>query len=64
MRPTARRSGPIAHLVGLQGVLQVDGYGGCTTLAGRREVRLACADPAPIAAEALARLTALYRIEG
>jgi len=59
-------------------VLQVDGYGGYKVLAERSEVRLAfCwshvrrpfyelaqSGPAPIASEALARISALYRIEG
>jgi transposase len=59
-------------------VLQVDGYGGYKVLAERGEVRLAfCwshvrrrfyelanAGPAPIASEALARIAALYKIEG
>jgi transposase len=69
---------PIAHLAGFRGVLQVDGYGAYKVLADRGEVRLAfCwshvrrrfyelaqAGPAPIAAEALARIAALYRVEG
>jgi transposase len=68
----------IAHLAGFRGVLQVDGYAGYKVLAERSEVRLAfCwshvrrpfyelaqSGPAPIASEALARISALYRIEG
>ncbi len=59
-------------------MLQVDGYGGYKVLAERGEVRLALrwshvrrrfyeltsAGPAPIASETLARIAALYRIEG
>ena len=76
--PDRKAERPLAHLAGFKGVLQVDGYGGYRLLAGRGEVRLAfcwahvrrrfyelaSAGPAPIAAEALARLAALYRIEG
>jgi hypothetical protein len=75
--PDRKAERPIAHLAGFRGVLQVDGYGGYKMLADRGEVRLAfCwshvrrrfyelaqAGPAPIAAEALARIAALYRIE-
>ena len=75
--PDRKAERPIAHLAGFRGILQVDGYGGYRVLAGRGEVRLAfCwshvrrrfyelaqAGPAPIAAEALARIAALYRIE-
>jgi hypothetical protein len=59
-------------------VLQVDGYSGYKVLAERGAVQLAfCwahvrrpfyelvqSGPAPIASEALARIAALYRIEG
>src|SRR4051812_16408084 len=72
---TAER--PAAHLAGFQGVLQVDGYEAYKVLARRGEVQLAfCwshvrrpfyelaqSGPAPIAAEALVRIAALYRIE-
>lgn len=72
---TAER--PIAHLAGFTGILQVDGYGGYRALARRNAVtlafcwahvrrrfyELAAAGPAPIAAEALMRIAALYRIE-
>ncbi len=76
--PDRRAERPIAHLAGFRGVLQVDGYGGYKVLADRGEVRLAfCwshvrrrfyelaqAGPAPIASEALARIAALYKVEG
>jgi transposase len=76
--PDRKAERPIAHLEGFRGVLQVDGYAGYKVLAERGEVRLAfCwshvrrrfyelaqAGPAPIAAEALARIAALYKIEG
>lgn len=76
--PDRKAERPIAHLAGFRGVLQVDGYAGYKVLADRGEVRLAfCwshvrrrfyelaqAGPAPIATEALARIAALYRIEG
>jgi transposase len=76
--PDRKAERPIAHLAGFRGVLQVDGYGGYKALTDRGEIRLAfCwahvrrrfyelaqAGPAPIAAEALARIAALYKIEG
>lgn len=76
--PDRKAERPIAHLAGFRGVLQVDGYGGYKVLAERGEVRLAfCwshvrrrfyelaqAGPAPIASEALARIAALYKVEG
>lgn len=72
---TAER--PAAHLAGFTGVLQVDGYAGYRTLAEKGKVALAfcwshvrrrfyeinAASPAPVAAEALARIGALYKIE-
>src|SRR6185312_4250740 len=72
---TAQRSA--THLAGFQGVLQVDGYEAYKVLARRGAVQLAfCwshvrrpfyelaqSGPAPIAAEALVRIAALYRIE-
>ena len=72
---TAER--PATHLAGFQGVLQVDGYEAYKVLARRGAVQLAfCwshvrrhfyelahSGPAPIAAEALLRIAALYRIE-
>jgi transposase len=67
----------VRHLAGFVGTLQVDGYAGYRALADRNAVRLAfcwahvrrrfyelaAAGPAPIASEALARITELYRIE-
>lgn len=75
--PDRRAERPIAHLAGFRGVLQVDGYAGYKVLAEKGDVRLAfCwshvrrkfydlaqSGPAPIAAEALIRIAALYRIE-
>src|SRR3954464_543350 len=72
---TAER--PATHLAGFEGVLQVDGYEAYKVLARRGAVQLAfCwshvrrpfyelaqSGPAPIAAEALLRIAALYRIE-
>ena len=64
---------PIAHLAGFHGVLQVDGYEAYKVLAKQGDVQLAyCWSHArrafydlvgPIAAEALARIAGLYRIE-
>jgi transposase len=65
------------HLMGFTGVLQVDGYSGYKVLAKDGDVRLAFCwshvrrrfydlahpGPAPIAAEILLRIAALYRIE-
>ncbi len=76
--PDRKAEQPIRHLQGFAGVLQVDGYAGYKTLAGRNAVSLALcwshvrrkfyelaeAGPAPIASEALARIAELYRIEG
>ena len=76
--PDRRAEHPIRHLAGFVGTLQVDGYAGYKTLAARNAVQLAfCwshvrrrfyelarAGPAPIAAEALARIAELYRVEG
>jgi transposase len=75
--PDRKAERPVAHLAGFRGVLQVDGYGGYRVLAERGDVHLAfCwshvrrrfyelaqAGPAPIASEALTRITALYQIE-
>jgi len=75
--PDRKAEHPIRHLNGFTGVLQVDGYVGYRVLAQRNAVSLAfCwshvrrrfyelaqAGPAPIAAEALARIAELYRIE-
>ncbi|MEH6721862.1 MAG: IS66 family transposase [Aurantimonas endophytica] len=75
--PDRKAERPIAHLQGFAGVLQVDGYGGYKVLAEKGDVRLAfcwahvrrrfyelaAAGPAPVAAEVLERIAALYRIE-
>jgi len=75
--PNRKSEQPIAHLAGFRGVLQVDGYAGYRALADkggvelafcwahvrRRFYELAAAGPAPIASEALERITALYAIE-
>ena len=75
--PDRKAERPIAHLAGFRGILQVDGYGGYRPLADRGEValafcwahvrrrfyELAAAGSAPIASEALKRITELYRIE-
>jgi transposase len=77
MRPTARPSDQIAHLNGLSGILQVDGYGGYRTLAEKRGMtlafcwahlrrplyELAAAGPAPITSEMLRHIAELYKIE-
>lgn len=76
--PDRKAEQPIRHLQGFTGVLQVDGYAGYKTLAGKNAVSLAFCwshvrrkfydlaqgGPAPIASEALLRITELYRIEG
>jgi transposase len=76
--PDRKAVRPIAHLAGFSGVLQVDGYAGYKVLAERGGVQLAFCwshvrrhfyelaqgGAAPIASEALARIAALYRIEG
>lgn len=75
--PDRKASQPIAHLAGFKGILQVDGYSGYKVLARQGKVslafcwshvrrqfyELATPGPAPIAAEALTRIAALYRIE-
>ena len=75
--PDHKAERPIAHLGGFKGILQVDGYGGYKVLAKQGNVQLAFCwshvrrhfyelaipGPAPIAAEALASIAALYRIE-
>jgi transposase len=72
-----KASQPIAHLAGFKGVLQVDGYAGYRALAETGDVSLAfcwahlrrrfyerfVSEASPIAAEALQRIAALYRIE-
>jgi len=76
--PDRKAARPIAHLAGFSGVLQVDGYAGYKVLAEGGQVQLAFCwshvrrhfyelaqgGAAPIAYEALARVAALYRIEG
>ena len=68
---------PLAHLAGFAGDVQVDGYAGYRALAQRNSVllafcwshvrrrfyELAVAGPAPIAAQALERIGALYAVE-
>ena len=75
--PDRKAERPKAHLAGFHGVLQVDGYAGYRALAGKNDVQLAfcwahvrrkfyelaAAGPAPIAGEALQRITELYEIE-
>jgi len=75
--PDRKHERPAVHLAGFKGTLQVDGYGAYVSLAERGEVVLAfcwshvrrrfyeiqAASPAPIAAEALVRIGALYAIE-
>jgi transposase len=75
--PDRKAARPIAHLAGFRGILQVDGYAGYKALAEKGEVRLAFCwshvrrpfyelaqgGMAPIATEALTRISALYRIE-
>src|SRR3954452_1540218 len=75
--PDRRAERPIAHLSGFTGVLQVDGYAGYRVLSKRNDVQLAfcwshvrrrfyelaAAGAAPIATEALERITKLYAIE-
>ncbi|MHB8285558.1 MAG: IS66 family transposase [Caulobacteraceae bacterium] len=75
--PDRKTERPVAHLKGFSGVLQVDGYGGYRALAQTGEVRLAfcwshvrrrfyelaAAGPAPIAAQALQRISELYAVE-
>jgi transposase len=75
--PDRKAERPIAHLQGFRGILQVDGYAGYRALADagqvelafcwshvrRRFYELAAAGPAPIAAEALARIAEFYVIE-
>jgi transposase len=75
--PDRKHERPAAHLAGFKGLLQVDGYGAYEALARGGDVTLAfcwahvrrrffeiqAATPAPIAAEMLARIGALYDIE-
>jgi transposase len=75
--PDRKAERPAAHLQGFRGILQVDGYAGYRALAEagqvelafcwshvrRRFYEIAAAGPAPIAAEALARIAELYAVE-
>jgi len=75
--PDRKHERPAAHLAGFAGILQVDGYGAYKALAEvslvvlafcwahvrRKFFEIQAASPAPIAAEALARIGALYAIE-
>ncbi len=75
--PDRKHERPAVHLSGFGGILQVDGYGAYKALADKGQARLAfcwahvrrkffeiqAATPAPIAAEALARIGALYAVE-
>lgn len=75
--PDRKAGRPITHLAGFKGILQVDGYSGYRALAEHADVQLAfcwahvrrrfyelaVGGPAPIASEALKRITALYVIE-
>ena len=75
--PDRKAVRPAAHLQGFRGILQVDGYAGYRALAGAGQVELAfcwshvrrpfyeiaAGGSAPIATEALARITELYAIE-
>jgi len=75
--PDRKHARPAEHLAGFRGTLQVDGYGAYTELAEAGNVTLAfcwshvrrrfyeiqVATPAPIAAEALLRIAALYAVE-
>jgi len=75
--PDRRGERPKEHLVGFRGILQADAYAGFGHLYGERIQEAACwaharrafyelhqANHSPIAAEALARIGALYAIEG
>ncbi len=74
--PDRKAERPHSHLGDFAGILQVDGYGGYTALARRRQqVRLAfcwahvrrkfyeLADSSPVATEVLRRIALLYRVE-
>jgi len=75
--PDRKHARPAEHLAGFSGILQVDGYAAYSELAQRGDVALAFCwshvrrqfyeiqvkTPAPIAAEALVRIAALYAIE-
>ena len=74
--PDRKAERPHAHLGDFAGILQVDGYGGYTALARRRQqIRLAfcwahvrrkfydLADTSPVSTEALRRIALLYAVE-
>lgn len=75
--PDRKHARPAEHLAGFSGTLQVDGYGAYADLAAAGGVVLAfcwshvrrqfydiqVSTPAPIAAEALVRIAALYAVE-
>src|SRR6266404_3210435 len=75
--PDRKADRPIAHLAGFKGILQVDGYAGYPKLAERGNVQLAFCwshvrryfyelatpGPAPIVAEALEHIAALYAVD-
>jgi transposase len=75
--PDRKHARPAEHLAGFAGILQVDGYGAYADLAEGGAVTLAfcwshvrrqfyeiqAKTPAPIAAEALVRIAALYAVE-
>jgi transposase len=75
--PDRKHVRPAEHLAGFSGTLQVDGYGAYAALAEAGDVALAfcwshvrrqfyeiqVTTPAPIAAEALVRIAALYAVE-
>ena len=75
--PDRKAERPCSHLAGFRGVLQVDGYAGYRALAETGQVQLAfcwshvrrrfyeiaAAGNAPLATEALARITELYAVE-
>ena len=74
--PDRKAERPHSHLGDFAGILQVDGYGGYTALARRRQqVRLAfcwahvrrkfyeLADSSPVATEVVRRIALLYRVE-
>ncbi len=75
--PDRKAERPIEHLKGFSGTLQVDGYSGYGALARRGDVQLAFCwahvrrrfyelatqGTSPVAAEVLARIAALYKVE-
>lgn len=75
--PDRKAERPITHLADFTGILHVDGYAGYRTMAEgggvklafcwshvrQRFYELAAAGPAPIASEAIERITRLYAVE-